>query len=141
MNSHARTDSEDRPQRRGLSPLFWLALLVLGAVAARVATQWNVPLPACGFRRMTSIPCPLCGGTRTMRSIAELDFAAAFSLNPLVTVGFGLVMIWCLLWVLDRLQVTHVLPAIQRHSGNWPAAAILFFLVLLNWAYLIRTLP
>lgn len=141
MSSSPDIRGRAEPSSRGVPPLFWLLLLLAGAGMVRAATQWNVPLPVCGFRRMTSLPCPLCGGTRTVRSIAELDFGTAFVMNPLVAAGFGLVVIWCVFWGLDKLNVTHVMPLIQRHLAKWPATALLFFLVLINWAYLIRTLP
>ena len=39
-------------------------------------------LPLCGFRHLTGVPCPLCGGTRACAALADGNFFAAWQLNP-----------------------------------------------------------
>ena len=39
-------------------------------------------LPLCGFRHVTGLPCPLCGGTRACAALADGNFLAAWQLNP-----------------------------------------------------------
>lgn len=56
-------------------------------LVARVALDFQLPLPPCPLREMTGVPCPSCGSTRTFAALARLDFAAALRLNPLVCVG------------------------------------------------------
>ena len=39
-------------------------------------------LPLCGFRHVTGLPCPLCGGTRACAALANGNFLEALQLNP-----------------------------------------------------------
>lgn len=49
----------------------------------------------CPILRITGLPCPGCGMTRAWLSVLRLDFAAAFSYNPM----FWAVPVLCLmLW-------------------------------------------
>lgn len=117
-----------------------LALLAAAAFA-RLIMQWNVALPACNFKRLTGLPCPLCGGTRAMRSLAELDLGTALHFNPLVVFSALAILGWFALWSLDRFLTRPVLPRIKIWLRRWPVWWIVGGMVLLNWAYLIRTLP
>lgn len=63
-------------QWRGLVLAGWPVAL-LGA--APLLSLGDVPL--CGFRHVTGIPCPLCGGTRVCAALAQGDFQAAWQLN------------------------------------------------------------
>jgi hypothetical protein len=38
-------------------------------------------LPLCGFRHLTGLPCPLCGGTRACAALVDGNFLAAWQLN------------------------------------------------------------
>ena len=44
----------------------------------------------CLYLITTGLRCPGCGSTRMMLSLLRLDFAAAFSYNPVVFVLFGI---------------------------------------------------
>jgi hypothetical protein len=122
-------------------PLWWLVALLGAAAVARVVIQWNVPLPACGFKQFTGAPCPFCGGTRALRSAAEFDLWTAFQFNPLVClIGVG-VILWFSLWLTDRFRARPIQPAIRAWLERWPLWWLVGGLVLANWAYLIRTLP
>lgn len=63
-------------QWRGLLLAAWPAAL-LGA--APLLSLGDIPL--CGFRHLTGIACPLCGGTRVCAALAQGDFQAALQLN------------------------------------------------------------
>ncbi len=45
------------------------------------AARWILP---CLLLTLTGLRCPLCGGTRCVRALAELDIAGAFYYNPMV---------------------------------------------------------
>lgn len=127
--------------RSSNEPLWWVLAMVAAAAIARMAVQWNLPWPACNFKRLTGAPCPLCGGTRAMRSVAELDILTALRFNPLVALGVVVIIFWFGLWLVDRVRAQPLLPRIRNRIQQWPVWWMLGGLVLANWAYLIQTLP
>src|SRR5947208_9668383 len=98
-------------ERPGISaPVLAFVGLLLLLAAARVAVQWNLPLPFCGLKRLTGIPCPFCGSTRCLRALSSFNFADALRWNPLtflVSIGIGLGFV---IWTADRL-----------FNQRWPA--------------------
>ena len=44
----------------------------------------------CGFRALTGLPCPLCGGTRACGALVQGDWAAAWAANP----GAVVLLLW-----------------------------------------------
>lgn len=68
-----------RPERQ------WRSVLVLGLPLALLGAAPVLSLgelPLCGFRHLTGVPCPLCGGTRVCAALAQGDVLAAWQLNP-----------------------------------------------------------
>jgi hypothetical protein len=68
-----------RPERQ------WRSVLVLGLPLALLGAAPVLSLgelPLCGFRHLTGVPCPLCGGTRVCAALAEGDVLAAWQFNP-----------------------------------------------------------
>jgi hypothetical protein len=67
------------PERlwRSVLTMSW-PLALLGAPA--VLSLGDLPL--CGFRHVTGLPCPLCGGTRACAALVDGNFLAAWQLNP-----------------------------------------------------------
>lgn len=70
-----------------LSPLErqWRSALTLGWPLALLGAPLLLSagdIPLCGFRHLTGIPCPLCGGTRACAALTNGDFLAAWQLNP-----------------------------------------------------------
>ena len=47
------------------------------------SSNTKVEFNVCLFKRITTIPCPSCGITRSVLSIINLDFASAIYFNPL----------------------------------------------------------
>jgi hypothetical protein len=66
---------------------WWFAASAFALAVLPFAPRFAVALPGCPLRRWTGIPCPTCGGTRAVVSLAGGDVVGALSLNPLVTVG------------------------------------------------------
>ena len=63
----------------------WRSVLTLGWPLALLGAPLVLSLgdvPLCGFRHLTGVPCPLCGGTRACAALADGDFWAAWQLNP-----------------------------------------------------------
>ena len=93
----------------------------------------------CLFKRITGIPCPSCGSTRSVLSILNGDFAGALLWNP-----FGLIIISILilapLWILYDI-VLHKDSFLQIYNRTeiflerkW-IAIILILLVIMNWIW------
>ncbi|MEQ2007370.1 MAG: DUF2752 domain-containing protein [Limisphaerales bacterium] len=121
--------------------LRWLLVVAGGAVAARGAMFFGLPLPGCLLREMTGVPCPFCGSTRAFGALASLDFAQALRWNPLVSAG-ACVMFVLLLVALARGRGGAGLPervgsAFASAPRRWLLAAALA----LNWLYLFLHLP
>lgn len=63
-----------------LKRILFTLLTVIGAcIALGMYSIWV----GCPFRRLTGIPCPLCGMTRAVLSALRLDFSLAFNHHPL----------------------------------------------------------
>jgi hypothetical protein len=93
----------------------------------------------CLFKRITGIPCPSCGSTRSVLSILNGDFVAALFWNP-----FGLIIMSILilapLWILydivlhkDSLLKIYISSEIFLRR-KWIAIPMIL-LVILNWIW------
>lgn len=121
----------------------WLPPIVLGlAGAAWGFFRLGLTTPGCLFRKVTGLPCLACGGTRSVRSLAGLDFAGAFAYSPLVALvatGLAAWALWALLARLrgDTLRVRLVTDARGARQVRWALGIAL----LLHWAWLAWRLP
>lgn len=109
---------------------------LLAAAAVGLLRLDRLPLTLCVFKGLTGLPCPTCGSTRTLGRLFALDFAAAWSQNPLATLGAVAVAAWGLadLALLPRRRALglEIAPRLGR-ALRW-GALVLF---LANWVYLI----
>ncbi len=115
--------------------------LALALVCAHVAPGWEACVPGCWLRRLTGIPCPLCGGTRAVFAAAQGQWGAALRWNPLaclVGVGVGL---WCLAGVAEAWLGASLLRRLTARAARWPLAWWAGVATILNWVYLCLTLP
>lgn len=93
----------------------------------------------CLFKRLTGIPCPSCGSTRSVLSLLKGDFIGALISNP-----FGLIILSILilapLWILYDivLQKDSLLQVYNRTEiflrRKWIAIPLIL-LVILNWIW------
>lgn len=88
-----------RSEREGVFPLDGYSLLALaGGLAVAASFVWDrfvsMDGPAlCPFRRLTGVPCPACGLTRSFVEMGNLDLASAaamHALGPLLWMVFAL---------------------------------------------------
>ncbi|WP_328701796.1 DUF2752 domain-containing protein [Aestuariimicrobium ganziense] len=86
--------------RQALASLAGLAGVGAAMAVVNVATGWGVPCP---FRAMTGLWCPLCGSTRMGASLVRGDLAAAWAWNPVVLVGFVVMAVCAVFWVVEAL--------------------------------------
>lgn len=95
-----------------------VAVLVLsfalrpGADAVSVL-GWDVPV-LCTFRRLTGVPCPGCGLTRSFVFLAHGQLLDALRANPLGPVAFAL----------TAAQVPYRLRRLWRLRGRRPAGEV-----------------
>lgn len=93
----------------------------------------------CLFKRVTGVPCPSCGSTRSVLSFLKGDFAGAFFLNP-----FGIIILLILLvlpvWIsydlISRKSTLYHFYNRTEHflQRKWIAISAIL-LVLLNWVW------
>lgn len=89
----------------------------LGWPLAMAATPWWLGQDGlgvgCGFRALTGMPCPLCGGTHACAALVQGDWAAAWAANP----GALVLLLWLLL-----LAGQAVVEGAQgrRRVARWP---------------------
>lgn len=130
------------PKRRRSSQPFWLAGgLVLAVIALHFASAWHLPLPQCGLKRLTGLPCPFCGSTRGLLAWAEFDPALALRLNPLTFFVCCAALGWAALASWDAAFGQRRLPALRARVQRWLTTPIVLGLVLANWIYVLWTLP
>ena len=117
------------------------ALVLLGLLGAllliELAWQWGIPLPTCAFRHYTGIPCPLCGSTRCLRSLAHLEFARALRFNPLVFLACAAVAAAAGVGLICRLLRQPAPDGWGERLLQKPWSYVLFLAVGLNWLYLV----
>jgi hypothetical protein len=93
--------------------------------------------PGCGWKGLTGIPCPGCGGTRSLAALGEGDWWAALNLNPFV--ALGAVATWVavpLTWLdvaTNRARGTAFVRRCVRTRGFHGGAIAL---LILNWLWL-----
>lgn len=66
----------------------------------------------CGFRALTGMPCPLCGGTHACAALVQGDWAAAWAASP------GALVL--LLWLVLLAGQAVVEGAQGRRVARWP---------------------
>jgi hypothetical protein len=122
-------------------PVWGVLVLAALAIGARVALRWQLPFPQCWLKKLTGIPCPTCGTTRSLAAWSHLDLSEAFRFNPLIFLICVGIILWAALRVAERLMQRGFMPDLRsRVSGQifWKAG---IGLLALNWLYLCLTLP
>lgn len=132
MHLHLRTKQPDEVEYG----IIYGTIVLLTLAAARFVPAGDL-LPGCAFRALAGLPCPTCGITRSLVSLAHGDLAAAFVVNPLVflVMAGGLVLFIANLAILvlglrrPVLSVTAGEGTVLRLSAAG--------LILLNWLFLV----
>jgi hypothetical protein len=96
-------------------------------------------LDVCLTKRLTGIPCPSCGSTRSVIALIEGDLTAPFRLNPLGYV-IAVFLVVTPLWVATDLirNADSLLVAYRKTEQlirrRWIAVALML-LLLVNWVW------
>ncbi len=124
--------------RPGAAPLgaIFGGIGLLGGIAVSLLHLDRLPFALCVFKNLSGLPCPTCGSTRAMGRLFSLDLAGALAMNPLTTLGAGVVAAWALadLALLPRGCALGI-DVQPRLASRLRVAALLIFL--LNWVYLL----
>jgi hypothetical protein len=95
--------------------------------------------PVCILKKITGLPCPSCGSTRSMLSLIHGDIASAWFWNPFGFLILGGLMVAPLWLMHDVIRNQRTLMSayrsfemlLQRKFVAWP----LVIIVLLNWCW------
>lgn len=118
---------------------FVAVVLMLGV--ARSYDRLPVSLPECGFLLRTGLPCPGCGGTRSMEALSAGDPAAALRYHPLATLAVFASALWLVLRF-ARFRAGGAMPtAGEFHRRLKFTLLIATLLLAANWIYLMLFLP
>lgn len=96
-------------------------------------------LVVCPIKRVTSLPCPSCGVTRSVIQLFQGNFYKAMMINPLGYI-VALVLLVAPFWILlDVLYRRSSLFQVYRHAERVLIqrryAILLGMLILLNWIW------
>jgi len=101
-----------------------------GAVAVADPRVHHVPL--CPLRSLTGLDCPLCGGLRSVASLARGDVADAAGYNLLLIAAMPLAVVLWLVWIHRRRHGLSLTPP------RWASPALLIVLAVFG---VVRNLP
>lgn len=91
--------------------------------------------PGCPFKAVTGIPCPGCGGMRSLDALLHGELLDALWINPLsmlTIVGIGASILWL---GIDILRHTDSFMRFIRRFNNKKVLYILLFLLTANWIW------
>lgn len=94
---------------------------------------------ACFIKKITNIPCPSCGSTRSILSLIQGNFMEAFYINPM---GFliAFILLLCPIWiVLDvitkRNTFFNFYQRVETEIKRPQLAIPLVIIVIINWIW------
>ncbi len=111
-----------------------VAVFAAAAIGVTILSQaMNEQMITCLFKRVSHLPCPACGGSRTALWALEGQWGLAIACNPLIFIGLGVAAALIALRVLGGRRLVLLITGRQKRIlliGLAVAAAA-------NWAYLL----
>jgi hypothetical protein len=81
-----------------LEPMRWLVIGCLGVALLGLVMPFPV-FPPCPMLAVTGVPCPMCGMTRSVRSLAVGDFDTSIRFQPFGVAAAITGMVVLAMWV------------------------------------------
>jgi hypothetical protein len=117
----------------------------MGTAAAAFSRPKVICPGAVSLRKITGLPCPSCGCTRSLLAWFHADLAAALRFNPLFFVACLVSPVWLITAALAKAFCWRWPERPREHlwelAARWPLWQFVLALVALNWLYLCLNLP
>jgi hypothetical protein len=102
----------------------------------------NQEFTVCLFKKVTTVPCPSCGTTRSVMQLSHGNFLSAILINPFGII-VGLIMIIAPVWIsYDFIQKKETFYTtylkIETILRKRKVAIVLIILVIANWIWNIK---
>lgn len=102
----------------------------------------NQEFTVCLFKKVTTVPCPSCGTTRSVMQLSHGNFLSAILINPFGII-VGLIMIIAPVWIsYDFIQKKETFYTtylkIETILRKRNVAIVLIILVIANWIWNIK---
>ena len=96
----------------------------------------------CLFKKVTTVPCPSCGTTRSVMQLSHGNFLSAILMNPFGII-VGLVMIIAPIWIsydfIQKKETFYIAYLkIETILRKRKVAIVLIVLVIANWIWNIK---
>ncbi len=116
------------------------ALILIAAFVLQVEADVAVRLPligilpdSCWFRRLSSLPCPGCGLTRSFISLAKGELLRAWRFNPVGPILFVLVAAQIPYRVWQHWRIRRGLQEFRWRTWEWFPWIVVLVLLLTQW--------
>jgi hypothetical protein len=99
----------------------------------------NSELGVCLFKRLTTIPCPSCGSTRSVLSLLKGDIPASLHWNPFGMLIMAVLVVappWILIdMIFRKASLFQFFMEAERLLKRKPVAVAAVIIVLMNWIW------
>jgi hypothetical protein len=114
------------------------AAAVAASILAHDVADGAIPFPGCGFKKLTGLACPGCGGTRSLVAIGSGDVLAALAFNPMAAFAWFLSVASVPMAAIDALAAGgRAASWLSRFASTRFAARLLVAAIAANWIFLL----
>lgn len=111
----------------------------IGLALSFVLPPSGAGIPLCWFKRMTQLPCPGCGLTRSVTCISHAQLGLALHYHPFGPLLYALGLFSVLAWAANRtglLRQESLLRGFERHGQIARVAYMLFVVSFIGFGLL-----
>ncbi|MFT5107954.1 MAG: hypothetical protein ACI8XO_004797 [Verrucomicrobiales bacterium] len=121
---------------RGAAVATSLWLLLVAALHLLTRNSAAVVPPSCNLKRLTGVPCPTCGGTRSTFALVQGKVFEAIAFNPWIVALHLMIFFALVAWLLRRPQLNAFAYFLKRPKL---AVVVLLGSLAANWVYVLLT--